>query len=201
VAGWIAALAVLLPVTVHGATVKVERCRARGDSVDVVMSVDVAAPPAVMWRVLTDYERMTRFVPGLRRAKRVGVTAEGPVIEHVGVTRVLFVGRTVRALVQMHEVAPIGIRFRSLAGDIPRLSGAWRIQPLPGSRTRLRYTCQAATGLRLPSALLAWMARQESLPRIRALGREAERQARLARPSAVGAGPDEMAGARAALAN
>jgi polyketide cyclase/dehydrase/lipid transport protein len=171
-------LLLLVPAAAAAAEPRVDRCRARGDAVELALHLDVAAPVPVVWKVLTDYERLSRFVPGVRRSRRIGVTPEGPLVEHVVVARVLFAERPVRALLQMRERPPHRLQFRSVAGDLPRLRGAWLVQPRSAGRSRVYYACRVTTAARLPAPMLAWAARQESVPRVRALGREAERRAR-----------------------
>ena len=152
---------------------------ARGDSLDLAVRVDIAAEPAMVWRVLTDYDSMARFVPGVIRSRRVGATKEGPVVEQRGVMGNTFVARPVSSLLQMREVRPHRLEFRALAGDFSTLTGAWALSPA-AKGTRLDYRCRLRPRTAVPAPILDLSARTELVPRVRAIAREAERLARAA---------------------
>jgi len=160
------------------AEVRVDRCRARGDSVEIVARLEVHASPEQLWHVLTDYNAMAGFVPGVARSRRIARSSEGPIVDQISVARMLFVRSRVRTVFQMNERVPDTLRFRAIAGDFRRLSGVWVLEPMPGGGTRATCRCAAAPGRWVPSVLLAWAARGEFEPRARAVGREAERRAR-----------------------
>lgn len=164
------------PAPAHAQPLRIESCRARGDSVEVVARMDVRARPEQVWQVLTDYERMPRFVPGLRRSRRIRAGREGPLVEQVAVARVLVFERHVMALLQMDESTPGALGFRAVAGDFKRLRGNWKLEALGGGWTRIFCRCVAAPRRSVPKPLLAWATRHEITPRMRALGREAERR-------------------------
>jgi carbon monoxide dehydrogenase subunit G len=157
---------------------EVDRCRARGDSVELQLHIDVKAPPRTVWNVLTDYDGQSRFIPGMVQSRHIATTAEGPIVDQVGRVRVLLAVKEISARLQMRETAPHGLEFRALSGTFPKLDGRWRLLPLANGRTRLLYGCRIGARSPLPDAVLGWVVRQELSPRVRAIGREAERRAR-----------------------
>jgi len=167
----------MLANSARAAEVRIERCRARGDSVEIVARLEVRASPEQLWRVLTDYDSMARFVPGMDRSKRIARSLEGPIVEQVSVARVLFVRSRVLTVLQMKERAPDTLSFRAIAGDFRRLRGIWVLERLANGGTRARCWCAAVPRRWVPGTLLAWAARGEFEPRARAIGREAERRA------------------------
>jgi ribosome-associated toxin RatA of RatAB toxin-antitoxin module len=170
--------AAFAPATADAYRLRIERCSARGDSVEIRANSEIAASPEVVWRVITDYERMSRFVPGVYRARRLRATPEGPLVELVGVGRVMWVNRYVLAILQTRENAPRAVSFRAVGGDFRFLRGAWTIEPMPGGRSRLRCRVEARPKWAIPDLLLAWAARGEFVQRMQALSREAERRAK-----------------------
>lgn len=170
--------AAIAPAPAAAYKLKIERCRARADSVEIRASSEIAATPEQVWRVITDYDRMSKFVPGVYRARRMRATPDGPLVEFVGVGRVMWVNRYVLAILQTHEEAPRIMTFRAVGGDFKSLRGAWTIEPMPGGRSRLRCRVEARPRWAIPDLLLAWAARGEFVQRMQALSREAERRAK-----------------------
>lgn len=177
--GLLGALAVAIAPTPAAAfKLKIERCRARADSVEIHSRSEISASPEQVWRVITDYDRMSKFVPGVYRARRLRATPEGPLVEFVGVGRVMWVNRYVLAILQTHEEAPRIMAFRAVGGDFKTLRGVWTVEPMPGGRSLLRCRVVARPKWAVPDLLLAWAARGEFVQRMQALSREAERRAK-----------------------
>jgi ribosome-associated toxin RatA of RatAB toxin-antitoxin module len=161
--------------------IQILRCRARGDSLQLSAVAAVAAPREQVWAVLTDYEHMRQFVPGIYRARRLRLGSEGPLVEVVGVGRVLWVNRYALTVLQTRESAPESLGFRAVAGDFRSMRGLWRLESSGAGRTRVHCQLEATPRWWMPDFLLAWAARGEFKLRMRAIGREAERRARLRR--------------------
>jgi hypothetical protein len=61
--------------------------------------------------------------------------------------------------------APNDISFERSGGDLKRLTGAWRFEPMAdGTATRLHYRAAIAVGLPVPSALIR-VALESDMPR------------------------------------
>lgn len=176
--GLAVAILVLAPAPT-AADLRLER-HTHGDAIALSAWLDVDASPEDVWSVITDYDGMSRFVPGLKRSQRVARTPEGPVVDQEGVARVFLVGARMSVRLQMREVPPMALAFRALSGDLKPFSGVWEIDPAPNGRSRLGCRCSLRRRSGMPASAMAWVAGEELKPRMRALGREAERRARLA---------------------
>src|SRR4051812_14927822 len=74
----------------------------------------VNASSDVAWRVLTDYEGMTSFLPSLRKSRVASRSPEGTVIEQEGVARALVFTRKVSLTLKVVERPPGRIEFFDL---------------------------------------------------------------------------------------
>jgi uncharacterized protein YndB with AHSA1/START domain len=160
--------------------IRVERTVTRGDSVHLALRMDVAAPPTTVWRALTDYDGMERFVPGVTVSRQRGRTANGLLVEQAGVANSIPGRHRVEALMEMRERVPSLLVFHGIRGTFPRLHGYWRLRPLETGGTRVLYRCTVGLGpnaRRVPEQALGWIVQREVTPRVRAIGGEAERRA------------------------
>jgi carbon monoxide dehydrogenase subunit G len=92
----------------------------------VTGTFSVAASRDVVWRVLTDYDGLGRFIPSMRSAL---VRREGAGLAFVSqatTTRVMGVAATTRVLLRLQETPPGRIAFTDVSGrDFTRYEGAW----------------------------------------------------------------------------
>jgi ribosome-associated toxin RatA of RatAB toxin-antitoxin module len=116
----------------------------RGDSVEIHARALIAAPPALVWEVLTDYERLPSFIPGL--AKSVVRQRQGNrlVIEQTGEARFLVFSFPIDVRYEVIESPPDWISSRAVAGNLRRMNGRYDLQPSPA-----RAGVQPAGGLML----------------------------------------------------
>jgi uncharacterized protein involved in type VI secretion and phage assembly len=77
-----------------------------GKVYQITSSGTVAAPPAAVWRILSDYNRMAEYVPDLRSARVLSRNGANIVVEQQGGVRLLFMTRPIRLVVQVHEQRP-----------------------------------------------------------------------------------------------
>jgi len=141
--------------------------------------MELAAPQSAVWGTITDYDGMERFVPGVERSRRLSRTRTGQLVEQSGVAKSLPGERRVEAVFEVRERAPSLLVFRGVSGTFPRLHGYWRLRPAGAGRTWVAYRCTVGfdSAPDLPDALLGWIVQREIMPRVRAIGREAERRA------------------------
>ena len=139
--------------------VRVERSESEAGHVyQVSAHGEVAAAPADVWRVLTDYERMPEFVPDLREARVLARNGDQVTVEQFGTARLLFLRRDIHLVVQVHEQPIAQIDISLVNGDMRLYSCRWRLVPVPGTGgTRLIYSGTLAPKFYVPSLLGASM--------------------------------------------
>ena len=115
-----------------------------------------------LWQVITDYEKLSTFIPNLSSSKLIERSGNRVTLAQVG-SQQLVLGLKFSAEVQLEltEHRPEGLlQFRMLKGDFRRFEGAWRLQSVP-DQTLLLYelTVQGCVGM--PVALIEQRLRQD----------------------------------------
>ena len=109
----------------------------------------VAAPPAAVFAVLTDYERFAEFMP---LVDRVEVLERGPrhaVLRfHMTYLRWFDIQQTDRRVLY----PPRRIAYDGVAGVLKAVKGDWKLAPERGG-TRVTYTADVDPGVPVPGAL------------------------------------------------
>ena len=123
----------------------------------------VEAPALVVRRVLTDYEQIPKYMPGVRRSV-VLERGEGHLrVEQEAVSRYMLFSKTVHVVLDVREAGDDLITFRDECGrSFARYEGSWRITEQDG-RTVLAYQLTAQPAFAVPSFLVG-----------RVLGRDAD---------------------------
>lgn len=90
----------------------------------------IPAPVAVVWEVLTDYENLTNFMPGLRQSRVLDRQGSVVRMEVENVTQVFLSQIPSRVQLQMTEDPMSELGFEMLEGDtLTRLQGRWQLFP------------------------------------------------------------------------
>ena len=118
---------------------------------------EVAAAPAAVWQVLTDYERMPEFVPDLRQARVLARDGDQVTVEQDGAVHFLFFRRAIHLVVQVHEQPIAQIDIRLVDGDMRVYTCRWRLVPLETGGTALVYSGTLAPKFYVPGMLGANM--------------------------------------------
>ncbi|HEU4376335.1 MAG TPA: SRPBCC family protein [Telluria sp.] len=115
---------------------------------------EVAAAPADVWRILTDYDHMAEFVPDLHSARVISRSGDNAVVEQLGVAHFLFFRRQIRLVVQVREQPISQIDISLVDGDMKVYNCTWRLVPLPDTGgTRVIYSGALAPKFYVPGML------------------------------------------------
>jgi ribosome-associated toxin RatA of RatAB toxin-antitoxin module len=150
----------------------------RGERVDVRARAVIAAPPAVVWEVLTDYEHLPRFVPGI--AKSVVRLREGSrvLVDQSGEARFLFFSIPIEVQLEVIERPPQSISSRAIGGNVRHMSGRYDIQPdAQRGAVLLRYLGQIEPDFELPPLIGVVALRNTAEEQFAAMVAEIERRA------------------------
>lgn len=94
------------------------------------------ATPQQAWRVLTDYERLTDFVPDLVSSKLLSRTPNAAVIEQQSRTGFLFLSLSVRMVVRIEERPLSALDVERVSGDMQHYAARWTLEPVTFAGTR-----------------------------------------------------------------
>lgn len=139
----------LLPAVVRcaapAAVAEVDRNLVWG-SISIVAYVDVAVAPATAWAVLTDYDRLAQFVPGMTLSRRISRPGEPPRVYQRGMKSWLLLDTPMEVVLLMEESPPSRIGFRQLSGNLQDMYGEWWLIHLDHG-VRITYRARLEPGL------------------------------------------------------
>lgn len=124
-------LACLLAADVAAADVSIAT-RRRGEALEIEGRARLAVPLAVAWAVLTDYERLPRFIPGILASRVVSRDGASLVLEQAGEIRVLFFSVPVEARLAVEEAPRASISSRGLSGSFRSMQGRYDLREAGG---------------------------------------------------------------------
>jgi ribosome-associated toxin RatA of RatAB toxin-antitoxin module len=108
-----------------GVHVEAERV---GDSVEVRAHALLAAPAALVWQVLTDYERLPGFIPGIAKSVVRGRHGNELTLEQTGEARFLVFSFPIEVTYEVVESPPASVASHAIAGNLKRMNGRYDIQ-------------------------------------------------------------------------
>lgn len=135
----------------------------------------VPVSPATAWAVLTDYERVPEFVPGMRVSRVLEQSGNTRVVEQQGEMqannmRMLFMG-TLR--ITEEPTSRLSVQF--LSGTFRNMQGQWTLQGKRAPVT-LAYQLDFDAGTPYPSPVMVGMLQQQVVHWVSSLAAEMERR-------------------------
>lgn len=101
----------------------------RGEAVEVRARATIVAPVPLVWQVLTDYEQLPRFIPGIARSKVRLRQGNRLLVEHSGEARFLFFTFPIEVTLEVVESRPDWIASRAVGGNVRRMTGRYELSP------------------------------------------------------------------------
>ena len=174
----------LIPLAAAGARaaedISVETLR-RGSAVEVICRATLRAPRELIWQTLTDYDRLAEFIPGMLKSRvleHLGLTA---IVEQTGEARFLLFSFPIEVTVATTERPPHAIDVQVLKGNLRRLEGGYRIEPLADGRTALHWVGLIEPDAPMPPLIGELLMRASISDQFQGMVREIERREALRR--------------------
>ena len=137
----------------------------------VAARFQVSQPPAIALAVLTDYERIPRFMPGVVTSV---VRQRGPghaVVEQEALSRMWMFSRRIYLRLDVDEASD-AIRFRDSSGkSFSRYEGEWRLASV-GGITVVTYALTAKPSFSVPDFVLKRLLKRDAVTMIERLQAE-----------------------------
>lgn len=111
----------------HAADVSVKTTR-HGDRFDVTATAEIGANSADAWKVLTDYDRLAEFIPGVLESRVLSRNGLSVLLDQRGETRLLFLRFPMYVRLAIEEFPPDRIVSRAVAGNFKELHGVYYLQ-------------------------------------------------------------------------
>jgi len=154
--------------------------RRRDEALEVVCRVMLDAPLDLVWRTLTDYDRLAQFIPGMRRSRVLERRGALVVVEQLGDAGFLFFTFPIEVTLASTERPPHTLEVSMLTGNLKRLDGAYRIEPQAGGRLLLSWS-GIVEAMSMPPLLGELVMRSNIEDQFRGMVREIERRDALRR--------------------
>jgi carbon monoxide dehydrogenase subunit G len=157
--------------------IEVERM---GERFAVRARATVAVPAELAWQVLTDYENLPRFIPGLTHSAVQLRGAGRALLEQKGEARFLIFSFPIEVRLEVRESPHTSISSRAVGGNLKRMNGRYDLQP-DGAGVRLRYTGELEPDFELPPLIGPFVLRTMVEEQFTAMVAEIERRGALGR--------------------
>jgi len=99
-----------------------------GTSVEIKAHAELAAPLAIAWQVLTDYERLPAFIPGLAKSVVRERRGDTLLVEQSGEARFLIFSFPIEVRYEVTERPQQSIESRAVAGNLRRMNGRYDLE-------------------------------------------------------------------------
>jgi hypothetical protein len=127
----------------------------KANAAHVRATIDIAAPPPVVWAVITDCVRSAHIIPNLESRRIVKHDAGGhwDVREHIINWSALL--PKLRTVVRTSYELGHRMLFKRVDGDMRVSEGEWRVEPMANAKaTRLYYNALVAPNFPVPEFLV-----------------------------------------------
>jgi ribosome-associated toxin RatA of RatAB toxin-antitoxin module len=120
--------ALTLPASALADTESVDiRTRKTGNAVSIDATAQVSASAGIVWKVLTDYDRIADFLPEFTTSRVIARDGTRIIIAQQGAARFLWFSFPIDVVVESVEEAPRRIRMRMLSGNLAQLRGQYEV--------------------------------------------------------------------------
>jgi hypothetical protein len=102
----------------------------QGSAVAIEARALLVAPLPLIWATLTDYDRLSSFIPSMHISRVVERRGPAAIVRQLGEAGFLFFTRPIDVVVESLEKPPHVIEIRVLSGNLKKLDGRYRIEPV-----------------------------------------------------------------------
>ena len=151
-----------------------------GSSGVIRAAIDIAAPQAAVWAVMTDCELAPRMVANLKSCRIVERDPQGRWDVREQISKGGFIP-SVRSVFREDFEPPDRMSFHAVGGDLKLLEGEWRLAP-HGDEVRVTYEARVAAPFSVPGWIARLALRHDVPAALLALRRESMARAAQATP-------------------
>lgn len=177
-------LSLAAPAALSAAEVTVHASR-QGDVLHVEASAEFAADRQRVWQVLTDYNHLADFIPGMRMSRILERGKGTVIVEQKGDVRLLFLTYPIEVTLAVDEFPHERIVSRAVRGSFLEMHNAYYLE-VQQERVRLRYAGRMTPDFLVPPLIGTIVLRRNVERQFGALVDEIlRRQQAAARPPAL----------------
>lgn len=158
---WLLRCAICVACLVNGFTVAAAaesvsvEAEGRGALILVDARARIRAPRSLIWDTLTDYERLSDFIPGMRVSRLIARRGSSAIVEQKGQAGFFIFSYPIDVVVESVELPPGVIEIHAVRGNVRHLDGRYLIERDPSDREShlLRWQGAIEPALALPSII------------------------------------------------
>jgi len=103
----------------------------------------IQARPGEVWKVLTDYDNLKRYIPRMTKSSLVEDNGNQKIVSLTGKIGLLLFKKTIQMTMNMVAIYPQRVDFEKISGDFDMYSGHWILEEHPsGKGTWLDYVAE-----------------------------------------------------------
>ena len=131
-----------------------------------------------LWAVLTDYEKLSDFIPNLASSKLISREGSKVQLKQVGSQNLMGLKFSAKVQIELHEdFTNRQLKFHLLKGDFRRFQGAWKMKELPDNNgVCLLYELIVQGCIGMPVSLIEQRLRDDLTTNLFAVEQEAIRR-------------------------
>lgn len=137
--------------------------------------VNIDAPPAVVWKLMTDCAAVRRIMPSNRGCRVIERKGSSETVEHLVKTPLM---PKLRTVFRQDFEPQKRILITRVDGDLKVISGEWRLEALPGGGSRVSQEMRMQTAFPAPGPMVRSFLSNELSVGLANLRREAEAAAK-----------------------
>jgi len=147
----------------------------------VTAAFTVTEASAIAIAVLTDFERIPKFMPDMKTSNVLERTEESTLVEQEAIARFMMFSKRVHLVLRVNERDGT-IRFRDECGkSFARYEGLWRVTATDGG-TAIEYQLAAEPKFEVPAFVLTRLMKRDAIQMIERLQAEITRKAAASAP-------------------
>lgn len=140
--------------------------------IDVSSSIVLPVKPCEAYAMLTDYDDLPKFIPGLVESHSQRIAKNRVRVMQVGEVQVFIFHVQMKSLLEMEETPDQRILFRQVSGDFVTYNGEWNFSA-DADGTRVDYRATMSFKPYVPLLLARSILEHDVKEKFAAIGREA----------------------------
>ncbi len=169
-------LLLAFPLGVSAAAIHLEVER-HDDTFEVRAEAEIDADPIAAWDVLTDYDRLAKFIPGMQESKIVSRTGSTVIVDQRGDATLLFLTFPMRARLEIQEHPFESVVSNAISGNFKDLHGEYHLKAA-GTGMVLQFNATFTPDFSFPPLLGTLIVRSAAHRRFAAMVAEIEKTRR-----------------------
>ncbi|MEG2048932.1 MAG: SRPBCC family protein [Comamonas sp.] len=131
---------------------------------------------ATAWSVISDYDHLADFVPGMHSSRVLERSGNQVLLEQTGSLGFLFFQQPIAVKLAVTESPPERIVAHAVGGNLKQMDGRYTLEAMPDGKVRLSYSASLRPDFAVPPVIGRLAVRQVLARQFKALVQEIQRR-------------------------